>query len=110
MVETVSLEGRRRRRQEIVKEARKPAELLKKKGLGIVGRVRTGVATPRSLSRTDSEESERVARMGRHISLMDEFIQKLAKRDSRLGQVSADPHVCVTRVGQGLRSCDRPRS
>jgi hypothetical protein len=83
MVEAVSHainEGQRRR--EIVKEAfaaGKPAELLKKKGLGIVGRVRTGVATPRSISRTDSEETERVARMGRDMSRTDEFIQKFAK-------------------------------
>jgi dynamin-binding protein len=83
MVEAVSHainEGQRRR--EIVKEAftaGKPAELLKKKGLGIVGRVRTGVATPRSISRSDSEETERVARMGRDMSLTDEFIQKFAK-------------------------------
>jgi len=73
-------EGQRRR--EIVKEAfavGKPAELLKKKGLRIVGRVRTDVATPRRISRTDSEENERVARMERQISLTDEFIQKFAK-------------------------------
>ena len=71
-----------RRRHEIVKEAfavGKPAELLKKRGLGIVGRVRTDVATPRRISRTDSEENERVTRMGRQISLADEFIQKFAK-------------------------------
>jgi hypothetical protein len=83
MVEAVSHavnEGQRRR--EIVKEAfaaGKPAELLKKKGLGIVGRVRTGVATPRSISRTDSEENERVARMGRQVLLVEEFIHKFAK-------------------------------
>jgi len=83
MVEAVSRainEGQRR--PEIIKEsfaAGKPAELLKKKGLGIVGRVRTGVTTPRSISRTDSEETERVVRMGRDIALADEFIQKFAK-------------------------------
>ena len=70
------------RRYEIVREvfaAGKPAELLKRRGLRMVGRVRTGVATPRSISRTDSEENERVARMGRQLSLSDEFIQKFAK-------------------------------
>ncbi|KAI9454942.1 Dbl homology domain-containing protein [Russula earlei] len=73
-------EGQRRR--EIVKEVLavgKPAELLKKKGLGIVGRVRSGVTTPRSISRADSEETERVMQMERHIHLTDEFIQRLAK-------------------------------
>ena len=73
-------EGQRRR--EIVKDAfvaGKPAELLKKKGLGIVGRVRTGVATPRSISRTDGKENARVARLGRQISLTDKFIQKFTK-------------------------------
>ncbi|KAH9956450.1 hypothetical protein BC827DRAFT_1139525 [Russula dissimulans] len=83
MVEAVSHainEGQRRR--EIVKEAfaaGKPAELLKKKGLGIVGRVRTGVATPRSISRADSDETERVVQMERDILRTDEFIQRLAK-------------------------------
>ena len=41
--------------------------------------MRTGIATPRSLTGTDSEENERVARMGRQLSLSDEFIQKFAK-------------------------------
>jgi dynamin-binding protein len=83
MVEAVSHavnEGQRRR--EIVKEvfaAGKPAELLKKKGLGIVGRVRGGVTTPRSISRADSEETERVVRMERDIHLTNEFIQRFAK-------------------------------
>ena len=83
MVEAVSHavnEGQRRR--EIVKEAfaaGKPAEFLKKKGLGIVGRGRSGVATPRRISRTDREENERVARMERQISLTDEFILKISK-------------------------------
>ena len=70
------------RRYEIVREvfaAGKPAELLKRRGLRMVGRVRTGVATPRSISRIDSDENERVTRMGRHISLIDKFIQKFAK-------------------------------
>lgn len=83
MVEAVSHainEGQRRR--EIVKEAfaaGKPAELLKKKGLGIVGRVRGGVTTPRSISRADSEESERVVQMERDIHHTNEFIQRFAK-------------------------------
>ena len=83
MVEAVSHainEGQRRR--EIVKEvlaAGKPAELLKKKGLGIVGRVRGGVTTPRSISRADSEETERVAQMEREIHRTDVFIQQFAK-------------------------------
>lgn len=70
------------RRREIVKEvfaAGKPAELLKKKGLGIVGRVRGGVTTPRSISRADSEETERVVLMERDMHLTTEFIQKFAK-------------------------------
>jgi hypothetical protein len=70
------------RRREIVKEvfaAGKPAELLKKKGLGIVGRVRGGVTTPRSISRADSEESERVVQMERNMLVTTEFIQKFAK-------------------------------
>jgi hypothetical protein len=81
MVETVSHainEGQRRR--EIVKEvfaAGKPAELLKKKGLGIVGRVR-GVTTPRSISRADSEETERVVQMERDIHRTNEFIRTFA--------------------------------
>ena len=83
MVEAVSHainEGQRRR--EIIKEvfaAGKPAELLKKKGLGIVGRVRGGVTTPRSISRADSEESERVVQMERDIHRTNEFIQTFAK-------------------------------
>jgi hypothetical protein len=83
MLEAVSHainEGQRRR--EIVKEAfaaGKPAELLKKKGLGIVGRVRGGVTTPRSISRADSEESERVVQMERDMQLTNEFIQRFAK-------------------------------
>jgi dynamin-binding protein len=70
------------RRREIVKEvfaAGKPAELLKKKGLGIVGRVRGGVTTPRSISRADSEETERVMQMERDMHCTTEFIQKFAK-------------------------------
>jgi hypothetical protein len=83
MVEAVSHainEGQRRR--EIVKEvfaAGKPAELLKKKGLGIVGRVRGGVTTPRSISRADSEETERVMQMERNINLTTDFVQNFAK-------------------------------
>src|SRR5260370_7835752 len=70
------------RRCESVKEALaagKPAELVKKKGLGLVGRVRGGVTTPRSISRADSEETERVVEMERNIHLTTEFIQKFAK-------------------------------
>ncbi|KAH8980751.1 hypothetical protein EDB86DRAFT_3236681 [Lactarius hatsudake] len=75
-------EGQRRR--EIVKEvfaAGKPAEVLKKKGLGIVGRVRggVGVSAPRSISRADSEEAVQVAQMERDISRADAFIQQFAK-------------------------------
>ncbi|KAH9039884.1 hypothetical protein EDB85DRAFT_1859276 [Lactarius pseudohatsudake] len=85
MVEDVSHainEGQRRR--EIVKEvfaAGKPAEVLKKKGLGIVGRVRggVGVSAPRSISRADSEEAVQVAQMERDISRADVFIQQFAK-------------------------------
>ena len=87
MVEDVSRavnEGQRRR--EIVKEvfaAGKPAEVLKKKGLGIVGRVRggvvVGVSAPRSISRADSEEAVQVAQMERDISHTDAFIQQFAK-------------------------------
>ncbi|KAH9067525.1 hypothetical protein EDB87DRAFT_2399 [Lactarius vividus] len=85
MVEDVSRainEGQRRR--EIVKEvfaAGKPAEVLKKKGLGIVGRVRggVGVSAPRSISRADSEEAVQVAQMERDISRADAFIQQFAK-------------------------------
>jgi dynamin-binding protein len=82
MVEAVSHainEGQRRR--EIVKEvlaAGKPAELLKKKGLGIVGRVR-GVTTPRGISRADSEEAELLVQMERNVRRADEFIQQFAK-------------------------------
>jgi dynamin-binding protein len=83
MVEAVSRAiNESQRRREIVKEvfaAGKPAELLKKKGLGIVGRVRGGVTTPRSISRADSEETERVMQMERDINLTTEFIQKFAK-------------------------------
>ncbi|KAH9980663.1 hypothetical protein BJV74DRAFT_797991 [Russula compacta] len=83
MVEAVSHainEGQRRR--EIVKEvfaAGKPAELLKKKGLGIVGRVRGGVTTPRSISRTDGEEPKGIVQMEHDMHVTDEFIQKFAK-------------------------------
>ena len=85
MVEDVSRainEGQRRR--EIVKEvfaAGKPAEVLKKKGLGIVGRVRggVGVSAPRSISRADSAEAVQVAQMERDISHIDTFIQQFAK-------------------------------
>ncbi len=85
MVEDVSRainEGQRRR--EIVKEvfaAGKPAEVLKKKGLGIVGRVRggVGVSAPRSISRADSEEAVQVAQMEQDISRADAFIQQFAK-------------------------------
>lgn len=85
MVEDVSHavnEGQRRR--EIVKEvfaAGKPAEVLKKKGLGIVGRVRggVGVSAPRGISRADSEEAVHVAQMERDISRTDAFIQQFAK-------------------------------
>lgn len=83
MVEAVSRAiNESQRRREIVKEvfaAGKPAELLKKKGLGIVGRVRGGVTTPRSISRADSEETERVVLMERNINHTTEFIQKFAK-------------------------------
>ena len=85
MVEDVSRainEGQRRR--ETVKEvfaAGKPAEFLKKKGLGIVGRVRggVGVSAPRSIARADSEEAVQVAQMERDITLIDAFIQQFAK-------------------------------
>ena len=85
MVENVSRainEGQRRR--EIVKEvfaAGKPAELLKKKGLGIVGRVRggVGVSAPRSIARADSKEAVQVAQMEREISRIDAFIQQFAR-------------------------------
>ena len=83
MVEAVSHainEGQRRR--EIVKEvfaAGKPVELLKKKGLGIVGRVRGGVTTPRSISRTDGEEPKGIVQMEHDMHITDEFIQKFAK-------------------------------
>jgi hypothetical protein len=73
-------EGQRRR--DIIREnftAGKPAELFKKKGLGIVGRVRGGVTTPRSISRADSEETERVMQMEHKIIFTTEFIQKSAK-------------------------------
>ena len=83
MVEAVSRAvNESQRRREIVKEiftVGKPAELLKKKGLGIVGRVRGGVTTPRSISRADSEETERVMHMERNIYLTTDFIQKFAK-------------------------------
>jgi hypothetical protein len=83
MVEAVSHTiNESQRRREIVKEvlaAGKPAELLKKKGLGIVGRVRGGVTTPRSISRSDSEEAERVTQIERDIARTDEFIQRFAK-------------------------------
>jgi hypothetical protein len=71
-------EGQRRR--EIVKEvfaAGKPAELLKKKGLGIVGRVRGGVG--RNITQDDSEEAAQVAQMERDISRIDTFIQQFTK-------------------------------
>ncbi|KAF8262505.1 hypothetical protein EI94DRAFT_1601834 [Lactarius quietus] len=85
MLEEVSRainEGQRRR--EIVKEvfaAGKPAELLKKKGLGIVGRVRggVGVSAPRSISRADSEEAVQIAQMERDIIRIDAFIQQFAR-------------------------------
>ena len=83
MVEAVSHAiNESQRRREIVKEvfaAGKPAELLKKKGLGIVGRVRGGVTTPRSISRADSEETERVVQIERNINFTTEFIQKFAR-------------------------------
>ena len=78
------IEGQRRR--EIVKEvlaAGKPAEVLKMKGLGILGRVRGGmvvdVSAPRSISRADSEEAVQVAQMERDISHTNTFIQQFAK-------------------------------
>ncbi|KAF8262290.1 hypothetical protein EI94DRAFT_1743910 [Lactarius quietus] len=85
MLEEVSRatnEGQQRR--EIVKEvfaAGKPAELLKKKGLGIVGRVRGGfgVSAPRSISRADSEEAVQIAQMERDIIRIDAFIQQFAR-------------------------------
>ena len=70
-----------RRRREIVKEvfaAGKPAELLKKKGLGIVSRVRGGVG--RSIdAQDDSEEAVQVAQMERDISRIDAFIQQFTE-------------------------------
>jgi dynamin-binding protein len=82
MVEAVSHAlNEEQRRREIVKEVLaigKPADVLKKKGLGIVVRVR-GVTTPRSMSRHDSEEAERFAQMERDMHCADEFIQKFAK-------------------------------
>ncbi|KAI0302442.1 hypothetical protein B0F90DRAFT_1714807 [Multifurca ochricompacta] len=83
MVEAVSHAiNESQRRREIVKEvlaAGKPSEVLKKKGLGIVGRVRGGVSAPRGISRADSEEAERVAQMERDMHRTDEFIQQFAK-------------------------------
>jgi hypothetical protein len=75
-------EGQRCR--EIVKEvfaAGKPVEVLKKKGLGIMGRVRAGVdvSTPRSISRADSEEKMQIALMERDISRTDSFIHQMVK-------------------------------
>ena len=64
-------------RREAVKEvfaAGKPAELLKKKGIGIVGRVRGGVG--RSITQDDSEEAVQVARMERDIPRIDAFIRQ----------------------------------
>ncbi|KAI9454949.1 Dbl homology domain-containing protein [Russula earlei] len=81
MMEAVSHainEGQRRR--EIVKQVLavgKPAELFKKIGLGNVGRVLA--PAPRSISRVDSEEIERVMQMERDIHLTDQFIQRFAK-------------------------------
>ena len=68
-------EGQRRR--EIVKEvfaAGKPAELLKKKGIGIMGRVRG-----RSITHDDSEEAVQVAQMERDITRIDAFVQQFTK-------------------------------
>ena len=68
-------EGQRRR--EIVKEvfaAGKPAELLKKKGVRIVGRVRGGVG--RNITQDGSEEAVQVARMEQDVSRIDAFIQQ----------------------------------
>jgi hypothetical protein len=103
MVEDVSRainEGQRRR--EIVKEvfaAGKPAELLKKKGLGIVGRVRggVGVSAPRSISRVDSEEAVQVAQMERDITRIDAFIQQFA-RETLEWVKSVQTLMCALRV------------
>ena len=64
-------------RREAVKDvfaAGKPAELLKKKGIGIVGRVRGGVG--RNITQDDSEEAVQVARMERDIPRIDAFIRQ----------------------------------
>jgi hypothetical protein len=114
MVEAVSHainEGQRRR--EIVKEvfaAGKPAELLKKKGLGIVGRVRGGVTTPRSISRADSEETERVVQMERDIASYDEFIQRFAKETLEWVKSVQTLMSALRHVGRGLRTGDRSRA
>ncbi|KAN0137759.1 hypothetical protein V8E53_004243 [Lactarius tabidus] len=75
-------EGQRRR--EIVNEvfaAGKPVEVLKKKCLGIMGRVRAGVgvSAPMSISRADSEEEMQIAQMERDISRTDSFIHQMVK-------------------------------
>ena len=101
MVEDVSRainEGQRRR--ETVKEvlaAGKPAEFLKKKGLGIVGRVRggVGVSAPRSIARADSEEVLQVAQMG--ITRIDAFIQQFA-RETLEWVKSVQALMCALRV------------
>ena len=70
-----------RRRREIVKEvfaAGKPAELLKKKGLGIVSRVRGGVGRGID-AQDDSEEAVQVAQIERDISRIDAFIQQFTE-------------------------------
>ena len=84
MVEEVSRSiNEEQGRCEIVKEilaAGKPAELLKKKGLETVGRVR-GANTPtsRSISRANSEGAELFTQMECDIHRSDEFIQQFAK-------------------------------
>ncbi|KAI0289372.1 hypothetical protein BC826DRAFT_613985 [Russula brevipes] len=91
-----------RRRREIVKEvlaAGKPAELLKKEGLGIVGRVRGGVTTPRSISRTASEEAERVTQIEHDIARTDKFIQRFAKETLEWVK-SVQTLVCTSSVGR----------
>ena len=71
-------EGQRRR--EIVKEvfaAGKPAEVLKKKGLRIAGRIRGGIG--KSITQDGSEEAVQVAQMERDIFRIDAFIRQFTK-------------------------------
>ncbi|KAN0137761.1 hypothetical protein V8E53_004245 [Lactarius tabidus] len=103
MVEVVSLTiNEALRRRQIVKAVfavGKPAEFLKKKGLGIVGRVRggVGVSAPRSISRADSEEAVQVAQMERDITGIDAFIQQFA-RETFEWVKSVQALMCALRV------------